>query len=635
MTIPVDERRRAVQTLAVVLLSLVALVAAPFALRWALTKRPKTPVDNGASGPSSEQLALHTPAVVPGNGYVTSAACQSCHARNCDTWQSSFHSTMTQPATPAIVRGEFAGTELVVAGRVYRLERRGDQFWAEFDDPDSSPQAPRRIERLISLVTGSHHMQIYWYVTGETRLLGMLPIHYLLDERKWVPKDATLLTPPHSTLTSDTGRWNSRCVACHTTDARIRPLAEGGFDTEVSQFGISCEACHGPGEDHVAFRKEQRSGADPIVNPARLPAGRSSQVCGVCHSFSSPKSHEEDRRELERGFSFRPGEVLEETRFLERLDDESRRHLKQFVDDPKAYLEQRFWPDGMVAVAGREYNGLVGSPCHRAGKLECVSCHVLHQKESDERSVDAWRNDQLGPGMEGDQACLQCHESAKFAGREHTRHANESAGSRCYNCHMPHTTYGLLGAIRSHQIDSPSLATAVKTGRPNACNLCHLDQTLEWTGERLAEWYGHEKIALTDDQRNVATGVLWTLTGDAQQRALAAWSMGWESARVAAGDVWMAPYLIHLLDDPYAAVRSIAGKSLRAQTRFADWEYDYIAPADERRSAAEGARRRWRDQLPLDRVNPATLLDAATGPREGEFERLRRMRNNRTVNLVE
>ena len=57
--------------------------------------------------------------------------------------------------------------------------------------------------------------------------------------------------------------------------------------------------------------------------------------------------------------------------------------------------------------------------------------------------------------------------------------------------------------------------------------------------------------------------LLWLLRGDAGQRALIAWSMGWTPAREASGAGWMAPFLSTLLIDPYAAIRYIAGRSLR------------------------------------------------------------------------
>src|SRR4029078_8568217 len=111
--------------------------------------------------------------------------------------------------------------------------------------------------------------------------------------------------------------------------------------------------------------------------------------------------------------------------------------------------------------------------------------------------------------------CLQCHADEKYATRGHTHHEASSSGSRCYNCHMPHTTYGLLKAIRSHTIDIPSVAASVQVGRPNACNLCHGDQTLGWTARYLQEWYSIAPPDLEDDQRNISAAVLWALQGDA------------------------------------------------------------------------------------------------------------------------
>ena len=35
-------------------------------------------------------------------------------------------------------------------------------------------------------------------------------------------------------------------------------------------------------------------------------------------------------------------------------------------------------------------------------------------------------------------------------------------------------------------------------GRPNACNLCHLDRTLGWTEQHLVRWYGHAHEIIDD-----------------------------------------------------------------------------------------------------------------------------------------
>src|SRR4029434_5840314 len=110
--------------------------------------------------------------------------------------------------------------------------------------------------------------------------------------------------------------------------------------------------------------------------------------------------------------------------------------------------------------------------------------------------------DQLAERMDSNLACLQCH--TKINVSQHTHHRTDSSGSSCYNCHMPHTVYGLMKAIRSHQIDSPNAANSLKTGRPNACNLCHLDKTLDWTARKLSEWYGQPAVDLSPEHQTHA-----------------------------------------------------------------------------------------------------------------------------------
>ena len=168
----------------------------------------------------------------------------------------------------------------------------------------------------------------------------------------------------------------------------------------------------------------------------------------------------------------------------------------------------------------------------------------------------------------------------------HTHHAANSAGSSCYNCHMPYTTYGLLKTIRSHTVGSPSVTESVETGRPNACNLCHLDKTLAWTAEALESWYRRRGSPLGADEQNVAASLLWLLQGDAGQRAIVAQAMAWPPAQQASGTDWMAPHLAQLLDDPYDAVRFVAARSMRTLPGFSGFTFDFIAPSQ---SAPRGA----------------------------------------------
>lgn len=503
----------------------------------------------------------------PHSGYVSSSACQACHPGEYASWHRSYHRSMTQRATTSTVLGPIDGTVVWTRGRPFRLERRGDQVWVEMDDTDwlgEVGKAPR-VWRQIVMTTGSHNEQFYWVSSGSSRELTILPIMFrLLDEQRWESLDGCCITTPGEVQDTVKGRWNRVCSRCHATQTQPRiDVATNTLDTRSAEFGIACESCHGPGGEHAAsyrdpasryanhFEGESNAAAAHIVNPSKLSKERSAEVCGQCHSIHHFHNDADRDEWRQTGYRYRPGDVLGES--------------KKF----KVEGDDQFWSDGMVRVGGREYHGLLHSPCYENGEMTCLSCHSLHAEggHGSAAALDEWADDQLKQGMRGDLACTQCHaqyaEPAAIAA--HTHHKAGSGGSECMNCHMPFTTYGQLKGIRSHQISSPSVQSSVDTGRPNACNQCHLDRSLQWADETMQRWYGSQPATLNEDQKTLAAGVMWTLLGDAGQRALMAWSMGWDSARAASGTDWMTPYLALLLRDRYGAVRMIAHRSIKKQ----------------------------------------------------------------------
>lgn len=243
-------------------------------------------------------------------------------------------------------------------------------------------------------------------------------------------------------------------------------------------------------------------------------------------------------------------------------------------------------------------------------------------------------DDQLAGKKESNSACTQCHKDIK---PEHTHHAQSSSGSLCYNCHMPHTTYGLMKAIRSHQVDSPSVQTTLKTGRPNACNLCHLDKTLAWTSDKLTQWFGARPADLSHEEKTTSAAALWSLRGDAGQRALLAWHMGWAPARQASGERWLAPYLGQLMEDPYSTVRYIARRSLRTLPGFTDFEFDYIGPMPDRTRARLSAWTKWEQTHAkhLDRQGPEILILPDGQIEQQAWQRLLSQRDNKSMYLQE
>ena len=527
-----------------------------------------------------ETLVRDRPIEVRAAGYVSSRACQACHPSEHASWSSSYHSTMTQVASAATALGDFDDVVLRDGGWTFRLLRRDDELWVDMPmlDRGGRPDGPREQRRIV-LTTGSHHMQAYWYETGNTRVLGLLPFVFNRELGGWLPRQASFLQPPRYGPVSEAGRWNKTCIECHATLGRLRPVDPAGQDTHVAEFGVGCESCHGPAADHVAANHSLArryamyfSGRrDPtIVQPRSLAHDRSSEVCGQCHATSIWTEQRAIDAWMTRGFDYRPGDRLADTKHVVRgaLEANTAEVRAALAHQPEL-LSNTFWSDGMNRVAGREYNMLLETPCFVRGELSCLSCHEMHRDADDPRTPEEWADDQLRPGMRGNEACTQCHVEYSAVERlqEHTHHAPGSGGSACYDCHMPYTTYGLLKAIRSHQVSEPSVATSVATGRPLACNQCHLDRTLAWSAGWLEEWYGLASPALTADQRSVSATVLAALRGDAGQRALAAWAMGWDSAHEASGSDWQAHYLRVLLEDPYPAVRHIARRSLSALPR--------------------------------------------------------------------
>ena len=615
-----------------------------------------------------EDLREDLPEQTMGEGFTTSVTCQTCHPAQYDAWHRSYHRTMTQEVTPSTVLGMFDDVVLEDRGYRWRLERRGDEFWVEMPDPlwfelatilgmmvnqpagfmQRWPESPPRFEARVVMTTGSHHMQNYWIRRPEETegplgpdngALVQVPWVWLIPEGRWIPNQDSFLRPSSSSVQGATP-WNGTCSQCHSVGTEPRALESlGRFDTRTAELGIACEACHGPAEEHVRFYQSPvrrylgyfRQLRDPdardptIVNPEKLEPRRSVETCAQCHSFGEWT----DRQAYgTNGVPYRAGEELDEYRSVFRYtEDPEDPLLREMLGSDPLVLEGNFWADGTIRVAGREYNGLLEDAHLQASELTCLSCHSMHEYEAPDTQLD--------PEVAGNRSCLNCHVDFADEISEHTRHLPESSGSECMNCHMPHTTYGLFSAMRSHRIDNPSVQVSVDSGRPNACNLCHLDQTLEWSSRYLKEWYGQPLVELDADERSIAASVLWVLKGDAAQRTILAWHLGWDTAREASGGTWMAAYLAQLLTDSYSATRQVAYRSIVELPGFEAFEYDYVAPRSELEEKATEATERWLGFGGPDQARPHLLIAANSEIDVYEWLRLLADRDQRPLAIIE
>jgi len=168
------------------------------------------------------------------------------------------------------------------------------------------------------------------------------------------------------------------CFGCHSTAAST----DGQFHPERMIPGVTCEACHGPGAQHVAQMSLEHDAKTStlILNPARLSPADSVDFCGACHRTSADVS-----------LSFITG--IFNLRF------------------PAYRLEQsRCWGNGDA-------------------RLTCIACHDAHKPRVQEAAFY-------------DKVCVGCH-SAASAGLKDRGHAIDTckvSNHDCVSCHMPKYT---------------------------------------------------------------------------------------------------------------------------------------------------------------------------------------------------
>ncbi|TWU04261.1 multiheme c-type cytochrome [Stieleria varia] len=607
-------------------------------------RAPSAPTESQDDVPMSEKLAAFRPIEASDYGFVASDACRECHPQNHATWFASYHRTMTQVAQADSVLGDFNDVKLSQNGRDYHLREVDDVCWVELLDPAALPgtaEASQWVQRPIVMSTGSHHMQAYWFPIGLRRTLAILPFVFLNETQEWIPRSAAFLKPTEDKVSHEIGRWNSDCSKCHSTHPQEREVTGGEFDTRAAEFGISCEACHGAGQQHIAYHRDLAGkkgtaaspSIDPIVNPENLSHVRSSQVCGQCHGVLTLKG-DQDKINVE-GIEFQPGSDLRETYDVWQLHSPEMKELLKIESLHERVVHTNrgtFYPDGVVRVSGREYTALEQSACFQRGEMGCLTCHQLHKAAEDTRSDQDWANDQLKPSAFGNDACVGCHDQQQYS-TSHTHHLADSSGSNCYNCHMPHTAYGLLKAIRNHTISIPDLKQDIAAGRPNACNQCHLDKSLKWTAENLKEWYSIEEPELDAEQTEIAAAILWLMKGDAANRALAAWTMGWSDAQAASGNDWQSIYLAQSLNDPYQAIRLISRRSLKTLPGLGQLQVNPLGSDSERSDVIESIITQWKQQSHA--ANPTLLVGPENVVNNEKLDELMKQRDDTPMTLTE
>jgi predicted CXXCH cytochrome family protein len=434
-----------------------------------------------------------------GISYVGREACAECHADEAALWAGSHHDLAMQEATDETVLGDFGGEAFAHRGVTTRYYRDGERFLVETEGPDgvvaSFPVThtfgidPLQ-QYLVELPGGRLQAHTVAWDTRPAEAGGQRWFHLYPDEE----------TPPGDVLhwAGPAQNWNYMCAECHSTDLRKGyDLALDTYDTQWAEIDVACEACHGPGSDHLAWAEENPDGApdgapvapagaesgrfgltvelgDPaggswVMDPATGIAARSApptasrqiDACGKCHS--------------------RRASLLPETPPAGPLMDT---HL------PRTLAEGLYYADGQILDEVYVWGSFVQSAMYRAGVL-CSDCHDPHSA------------DLKAPG---NGVCASCHAPDRFDVPEHHFHEAESEAAQCVSCHAPARTYMVVDPRRDHSFRVPRPDLSEALAAPDACVACHDDRSSTWAAEAVAGWYGPERRAETHYGQAIQAG---------------------------------------------------------------------------------------------------------------------------------
>jgi Flp pilus assembly protein TadD len=497
---------------------------------------------------SKSQVSQSTPAPT----FVGASKCGVCHQSEFQRWIGSHHQLAMQSASDATVLGNFNGARFSNQGLTSIFFRSGGKFMVHTDGPDGilhdyeiqytfgvSPlqqyliRMPGGRLQVLGIAWDSrsrvHGGQRWFFLYPGTRITYRDPLH-------WTGIDQN---------------WNFMCADCHSTNVRKNyDSPTRTYATSYAEIDVACEACHGPGSNHIAWAKKQGSwrgfatdqGLLIALNERRNVVWTIDPATGNAHR-SEPRASEQEIQMCARCHS-RRAQIHEDYVHGQPAGDDYRVSL---LDD------DLYYPDGQIKGEVYEYGSFVQSKMFHEG-VTCSDCHEPHS---------------LKLRAEGNRVCFQCHAPRKYDSPEHHFHQAGSPGAACVYCHMPSRTYMVVDPRRDHSIRIPRPDLSVNLGTPNACNGCHTDKSPEWALETVRKWYGRTPRGFQEFAETLNVGSLGApgaaqkladLIADQTQPAIAR-GTALETAATYAGFLTDAA-INKVISDPSPSVRRAAARSL-------------------------------------------------------------------------
>ena len=410
----------------------------------------------------------------PSPAYVGERRCAPCHAEEAEAWRHSHHALAMQQASDATVLADFTDARFSKDGVTSSFYKKDNHFYVRTDGPDGRLQ-----DHAITYAFGVFPLQQYLvpFPKGRLQSLGIAWDSRPQDEggQRWFhlyPSQKMSHTDPlHWTGRNQT--WNYMCASCHSTNLRANyDLAQDSYATTWSEINVSCESCHGPGSEHVAWAQKRKKTYQPGEGPRGLvvdlkPASGSWLILDPGAGTMHWKGQARSRQELE---SCAP--CHSRRRPITSDYQPGQPYLDAY--EPVLLEEGVYYADGQILEEDYEYGSFLESRMYREG-VTCSDCHDPHSGKLAPVSLNS--------------VCGKCHLLAKFGNEQHHHHKAGGAGALCVNCHMTTRTYMVVDARRDHSFRVPRPDFSVAYGTPNACNQCHKDKSAQWAAQALGKWY--------------------------------------------------------------------------------------------------------------------------------------------------
>jgi predicted CXXCH cytochrome family protein len=327
---------------------------------------------------------------------VGSGACIACHQQECDQ-QHSHHMAQTGSAITDETKDLFFAPGMLALPYKEIEGLRGtpgsyrvgeDGVWLEVKSGDNKQHTA-----MAEIAFGSRSFTML--SVEDDRRLRELPVSYSAVKKCWFQTPGQV---EDSFGTLNTVQHTEHCLSCH---ASFVSWENNRLDVSASQFGVSCERCHGPGSAHI---EAVHAGDEDlkIYNAGELSPAKLVQFCAQCHR--------------------QPGEL--NPRDVMNVTGELARHAGAGLMLSKCYTD---------------------SPADSA--ISCLDCHNPHMNSKEEDLVAPDRYNA---------SCLRCHEDPAT---EH-RTVDLAINANCIACHMETGDYGHgLMEFTSHWIRNPSEGT--------------------------------------------------------------------------------------------------------------------------------------------------------------------------------